>query len=199
MNTTIILASKSTHRADLLRNAGIKFQTVTAQISERDIEKPLLEAKLDGADVAEVLARAKADDVSSRNPSAWVIGCDQTLSLEGKLLHKCADMDEARRRLLELSGKTHHLNSAVTLVRDEEVIWSHVEVCSVTMRDLDPGFIGRHLAQVGDKILSSVGAYQIEGPGVQLFEKISGDYFSIIGLPILPLLVQLRKHDLVDG
>ncbi|MEM8653042.1 MAG: Maf-like protein [Pseudomonadota bacterium] len=194
----IILASKSQFRASLLENAGVKFTTDSANIDEREVEAPLLEAELGGADVAEVLGIAKATDVSSRNVDAYVIGCDQTLSLEGELLHKPEDMEAARRRLLQLSGKTHELNSSVAIVRNGEVLWSHVEVCRITFRDLDPGFVGRHTSEVGEILLQSVGAYQIEGPGVQLFEKIEGDYFSIMGLPLLALLAEMRKLKLVD-
>jgi len=194
----IILASKSTHRQTLLQNAGVKFSAQAADINEREVETPLIEAGLPGEDVAEVLAIAKATEISKSNTDAYVIGCDQTLSLEEELLHKVSNMEEAQKRLLLLSGKKHQLNAAVSLVRNSEVLWSHVEVATITMRKLDPGFIGRHLSDAGEKILSSVGAYQIEGLGVQLFEKVEGDYFSIIGLPILPLLAELRKLDLVE-
>lgn len=196
--TDIILASKSKHRQELLKNAGVSFSTQSADIDEREVEIPLIKAGLGGEDVAEVLAIAKATEVSKSNVDAYVIGCDQTLSLEGELLHKVKDMEEAQRRLLLLSGKKHQLNSAVTLIRNGEVLWSHVEIATITIRKLDPGFIGRHLSDAGEKVLSSVGAYQIEGLGVQLFEKIEGDYFSIIGLPVLPLLAQLRKLELVE-
>ena len=196
--TQIILASKSRHRAQLLENAGIEFETCSADINEREVEKPLLDAGLGGPDVAEVLAISKASQVSEKFADAFVIGCDQTLSFEGQLLHKPDDMEGARRRLLALSGKTHELNSAVTIVRNGETLWSHVEICRITFRSLDPGFIGRHLAAAGEGVLSSVGAYQIEGLGVQLFEKIDGDFFSIMGLPLLPLLAKLREMKLVD-
>lgn len=196
--TKIILASKSKYRAELLTNAGISFETEAAKIDEREIEAPLLAADLGGADVAEVLAIAKASDVSSRYPSAYVIGSDQTLSLAGELLHKPHDMEAARQRLLDLSGKSHELNSSVAIVRDGGTIWSYTETSIITFRELDPGFIGRHVADVGEKILSSVGAYQIEGKGVQLFEKIQGDFFSIMGLPLLPLLKELRRLELYE-
>lgn len=195
----IILASKSAYRAQLLENAGIEFQVQSANIEEREVEKPLLESGLGGADVAEVLAIAKATDVSQHQTDAWVIGSDQTLTLDGLLLHKPEDIEAARRRLLDLSGKSHELNSAVCIVRNSEVVWCHNEVSIITFRDLDPGFVGRHVSAVGDEVLSSVGAYQIEGMGVQLFQKIEGDFFSIMGLPLLPLLAELRKLDLVDG
>ena len=196
--TNIILASKSAHRQELLKNAGVGFSVQTAEIDEREVEAPLIEAGLGGEDVAEVLAIAKAMEVSKSNTDVYVIGSDQTLSLEGELLHKVKNMEEAQRRLLQLSGKKHQLNAAVALIRNGEVLWSHVEIATITMRKLDPGFIGRHLSDAGDKVLSSVGAYQIEGLGVQLFEKVEGDYFSIIGLPVLPLLAELRKLGLVE-
>lgn len=199
MNDTIILASKSAYRAQLLENAGIGFITEKAEIDERMIEAPLLEAEMGAADIAEVLAIAKASDVSARHPGAWVIGSDQTLSLGGELLHKPADMEEARRRLLLLSGKQHELNSAVAIVRDGETLWLHNEVSVITFRTLDPGFVGRHLSDVGEVALSSVGAYQIEGKGVQLFEKVEGDFFSIMGLPLLPLLAKMRDLGIMEN
>lgn len=195
----IILASKSVYRQQLLTNAGVKFNAVSADIDEREIEAPLIEAGLGGADVAEVLAIAKAENVSSSNLDAYVIGSDQTLSLEGELFHKPDNLEAAQKRLLTLSGKTHDLNSSIAIVRNGETLWTYVEVAHITFRNLDPGFIGRHTAQAGDKLLTSVGAYQIEGLGVQLFEKVEGDFFSIMGLPILPLLKKLREFKLVDG
>ena len=194
----IILASKSQYRAELLTNAGVAFSAESANIDEREVEAPLIEAEMGGADVAEVLAIAKAMDVSGRNPDAYVIGSDQTLSFEGELLHKPKDMAEARQRLLDLSGKSHELNSSVAIIRNGENIWTYTETSIITFRQLDPGFVGRHVAEVGDKILSSVGAYQIEGKGVQLFEKIKGDFFSIMGLPLLSLLAELRRLELLD-
>lgn len=195
----LVLASKSPYRAQLLKNVGLDVESQPADIDERAVETPLLKAGLNAADIADILAQTKATDVSKKNPDAYVIGCDQTLSLDDELLHKPANMEEARSRLLKMSGKTHQLNSAIVLVRNEEVLWSHVEIARLKMRDLDPGFIGRHLAKVGDSVLSSVGAYQIEGEGLQLFEKITGDYFTIMGLPLLPLLSELRQRKLIDG
>ena len=109
------------------------------------------------------------------------------------------DMEAARRRLLALSGKTHELNSAVCIVRDGEVLWSLCDISTIGFRKLDPGFVGRHLAAVGDRALTSVGAYQIEGQGIQLFNRIDGDFFSIMGLPLLPLLAKLRDLGLMDS
>jgi septum formation protein len=195
----LILASASTYRATMLANAGVSVEKVPAEIDERAVEDALEKSNLTPADIAQVLSQAKADEVSSRYPDAFVIGSDQTLSLDGMILHKPADMDAAIDRLMALSGKTHSLNSGVCIVRNEEVIWTHVETTQITFRKLEPAFVGRHLARVGKKALTSVGAYQIEGEGAQLIEHIDGDFFSIIGLPLLPLLGQLRKLDIIDG
>jgi len=199
MTTRLILASKSPFRSALLKNAGIEFSNESADIDERAVEAPLYETGATPEDVAQVLAEAKALDVSEKNPGAVVIGCDQTLSLGEEIFHKPADMEAAGRQLLQFSGKTHQLNSAVVLVKDGETLWRHVSVARMTMRALSPAFIGRYLGRVGDSALSSVGAYQVEGPGIQLFEKIEGDYFTIVGLPLLPLLAELRKEQLIDG
>ncbi|PJT21291.1 septum formation inhibitor Maf [Ochrobactrum sp. 30A/1000/2015] len=195
----LILASKSPFRSALLKNAGIEFSTASAEIDERAVEAPLYETGATPEEVAQVLAEAKALDVSEKNPGAVVIGCDQTLSLGDEIFHKPADMEAARRQLLKFSGMTHQLNSAVVLVKDGETLWRNVSIARMTMRDLDPGFVGRYLGRVGDAALSSVGAYQVEGPGIQLFDRIDGDYFTIVGLPLLPLLAELRKEKLIDG
>lgn len=195
----IILASGSPFRKKLLENAGIDVEAIQASIDERAVEAPLEGTGATPEDVALVLAEAKALDVSDKNPGTLVIGSDQTLSLGGAIFHKPADMEAARRHLLKLSGKTHHLNSAVVLVRDGETLWRHVGIARLTMRHLDPAFIGRHLSHVGEKALSSVGAYQVEGEGIQLFEKIDGDYFTIVGLPLIPLLAALRLQGAIDG
>ncbi|MER9754239.1 Maf-like protein [Mesorhizobium sp. M0166] len=199
MAEKIILASGSPFRKALLVNAGVSVEAVPASVDERALEAPPQNSGVSPEDVALVLAEAKATDVSERKPGALVLGCDQTLSLGDELFHKPADMEGARRHLLALSGKTHYLNSAVVLARDDQVLWRHVGIASLTMRKLDPAFIGRHLARVGAKALSSVGAYQIEGEGIQLFEKIEGNYFTIVGLPLLPVLAKLRELGAIDG
>jgi len=199
MTARIILASGSPFRKALLTNAGIAFDAIPADVDERALEAPLEGTGATPEDVASILAEAKAIDVSESHPGALVIGCDQTLSLGDRVFHKPRDKEDARRHLLDLSGKTHQLNSAVVLVRDGKTLWRNVSIARLTMRKLDPAFIGRHLARVGEKALSSVGAYQIEGEGIQLFEKIDGDYFTIVGLPLLPLLAELRGLGAIDG
>jgi len=199
MPETLILASGSPFRLAMLKNAGIDVEAMPAKVDERALEAPLKDSGASPEDVATILAEAKATEVSERLPGALVLGCDQTLSLGDEVFHKPADMEGARRHLLALSGKTHQLNSAAVLVRNGNVLWRHVGIANLTMRKLDPAFIGRHLARVGAKALSSVGAYQIEGQGIQLFEKVEGDHFTIVGLPLLPLLAELRSLGAIDG
>ncbi len=197
--TPLILASASQHRAMLLKSAGLKFTLQAAHIEERTIEEPLLKASLEPADIARILAEAKAKEVSERFPDALVIGCDQTLSLEERMFHKPRDMKDARQHLLAFSGKSHQLNSGIVLVKNGETLWRHVAIANMSVRQLDPGYIGRYLAKIGDKAMTSVGAYQIEGEGINLFDNIEGDTFTIIGLPLLPLLAKLREMDIIDG
>lgn len=199
MTANIILASTSPFRRALLENAGVAFDVDRPQVDERAVEEAVATSGVTPAEIALILAQAKAEEVSARQPASLVIGCDQTLSFEGQLLHKPKDMEEARRRLLAFSGQTHFLHSAVVVARGGLMIWSHVAEAAMTMRPLDPGFVGRHLARVGEKALSSVGAYQVEGEGIQLFERIEGDHFTIVGLPLLPLLKALRELGAIDG
>lgn len=195
----LILASQSPFRAMLMRNAGLTFEAQPAQIDERAIEAPLQASGISPEDLALILAQNKAVDVSSRNLDALVIGSDQTLSLEARVFHKPVDLDDARRHLTALSGKTHQLNSAVVLAHNGQILWKHMSIARLTMRELSPSFIDRHLERVGDSVLSSVGAYQYEKEGIQLFEHVDGDYFTIVGLPLIPLLAQLRLNGAIDG
>ncbi len=199
MPQPLVLASGSPFRKAMLENAGVQVEAVPADLDERALEAPLNESGASPEDVALVLAEAKAVEVSEHKPGRLVLGCDQTLSLGDEIFHKPADMEGARRHLLALSGKTHQLNAAAVLARDGNVLWRHVGVASLTMRKLEPAFIGRHLARVGEKALQSVGAYQVEGEGIQLFEKIEGDHFTIVGLPLLAVLAELRRLGAIDG
>lgn len=199
MTESLILASGSPFRKALLVNAGVAVEAVPAELDERAVEAPLKDSGASPEDVALVLAEAKAVEVSQRVPGRLVLGCDQTLSLGARLFHKPADMEAARRTLLALSGNTHQLNSAAVLAQNGDVLWRYVGVASLTMRRLDPAFIGRHLAKVGEKALQSVGAYQVEGEGIQLFERIEGDHFTIVGLPLLAVLAELRRLGAIDG
>lgn len=194
----LVLASGSRHRQALLAAAGIDAQSDPSTLDERLVEAPLKETGATPDEVALVLAEAKAVNVSERRPDVLVIGADQVLSVGDEILHKPADMEAARRTLLKLSGRTHHLDSAVVLARDGEAVWRHVSRASITFRTLTPAEIGRYLAAAGDAVLTSVGAYQVEGRGLQLMERIEGDLFTVIGLPMLPLIAELRARGALD-
>ncbi|MCP8895849.1 Maf-like protein [Shinella daejeonensis] len=199
MTPSLILASQSPFRRMLMENAGLAFEARPAQIDERAVEAAIAASHISPVDIAGELALAKARDVSGRAAGAYVIGSDQTLSLDGRVFHKPRNMAEARGHLEALSGRTHALNCGIALVRDGETLWRHVSIARLTMRPLSRPFIERHLERVGERVLASVGAYQLEGEGVQLFEAIDGDYFTILGLPLLPLLQQLRKFGVIDA
>ncbi|MBO9422010.1 Maf-like protein [Labrenzia sp. R4_2] len=195
----LVLASGSKIRAELMRNAGLTIDVDPANVDERAVEAPLMETGFPPEDLASVLAEAKTNDVSARRPGDLVIGADQILAFEGERRTKPDDMEAARRQLLAFSGKTHELLSAVVISKGGEAIWRHVSTARLTMRTLSPAFVGHYLAEAGDDVLSSVGAYQLEGLGLQLFEKIDGDYFTILGLPMLPLLAQLRELGVIEA
>lgn len=199
MRDRIILASASPIRRSLLANAGVTFTVDTARIDERQVEAELPAGHRPPDALALALAEAKARDVSARHPGAVVIGCDQTLSFRGEVLHKCFDRAAARERLMAMAGATHELNSAFALVRDGALIDQHVAIARLTMRPFGDAFIDTYLDQAGGDVLASVAAYQIEGRGIQLFEAIDGDYFTIAGLPLLPLLAALRDLGAIDA
>lgn len=188
----LILASNSAARKALLAGAGLRFEASPAQIDERALEAELL-GKAPEA-IARTLAEAKALDVSRRNRGATIIGGDQVLAFFGELLHKPADFAAARSQLDRLRGKLHHLHCGVALARDGALLWSESHSARLLMRDFTDTERDDVLALEGDAVLGSVGAYRLEGPSVRLFAAIEGDYFTILGLPLLPLLTALRLH-----
>lgn len=190
----LILASNSATRKALLRNAGLSFSVQPAAIDERAVEAAALGKTTNALTVAEHLAKAKAVAVSAFNTSALVIGADQTLTFDGGLLHRPENHHEARKQLIALKGRTHHLHAGVALARNGAVLWSHVETAGMTMRQFSDAELDEVLLLEGDAVLSSVGAYRLEGPSVRLFEAIAGDYFTVLGLPLLPLLAAIRQH-----
>lgn len=181
----------------LMSNAGLIFDHQAADIDERAIESDLTDTK--PAEVAMALAEAKAKNVAQSRPGSLVIGSDQTMSLGSRIYHKASSLEEAQANLQSLSNKTHRLNSAVVIARDDEILWRYVGHADLTMRPLSSEFIGHYLSQVGPDVLKSVGSYQLEGMGIQLFSKIDGDYFTIVGLPMLALLEKLRELGAIDG
>ena len=196
----LILASGSNSRARVLEAAGLAFIVEPPGLDEAVMRQAVGgKGSLSPHDVAEVLARAKAEAVSDLAPKAYVIGGDQVLALGDTIFSKPDSMEAARRQLLDLSGRTHTLHTAVAVATDGETIWAETTIATLSMRKLSPEFIGRYLAAAGEEVLSSVGAYQLESLGVQLFEKVDGDYFSILGLPLIPLLDTLRRERVIEG
>lgn len=193
----LTLASKSATRAAILRAAGVAFQIVSPDVDEATAKRDLLAGGATPCSVAEALARMKAVAVSGNRPGL-VIGADQTLDLDGVLHDKAAGLEEARERLILLRGQTHALHAAVAVARDGSVIWSLTETASLTMRSFSDSFLDAYLARAGSGVLKSVGGYQLEGEGAQLFEAIDGDYFSVLGLPLIPLLGALRREGALD-
>jgi septum formation protein len=192
----LILASQSRARQMLLANAGIAFEAVPADIDERSVQQNSgLSAP---GEIAGLLAREKACFVSSKNPGRYVVGADQTLALGNRLFSKPAGRAQAADQLRLLAGGTHELHSAVAVARDGKIVFSDVSVARMTMRRLDESAIEAYLDQAGQAVTTSVGAYQLEGLGVHLFERIEGDHFTILGLPLLPLLAFLRGEGLLN-
>ncbi len=189
----LILASQSQTRKALLQQAGLEFTTARTALDERTIEQGVIEAGGDGRDVALLLAQRKAIAVAASHPGALVIGADQTLSLGTELLHKPADRRGAIAQLEHLKGKTHRLHAGVALARDTQILWSDVQTAELTMRQFSDAERDDVLAREGDAVLASVGGYRLEGPSIRLFQTVSGDYFTILGLPLLPLLAALRE------
>ena len=192
----LILASQSRARQMLLANAGISFDAVPADIDERSVQKNSgLSAP---GEIAGLLAREKACFVSAKNPGHYVAGADQTLALGNRLFSKPSGRAQAAAQLRLLAGHTHELHSAVAVARDEKIVFSDVVVARMTMRRLGENEIDAYLDQAGQAVTTSVGAYQLEGLGVHLFERIEGDHFTILGLPLLPLLAFLRGEGLLS-
>ncbi|MDH3581315.1 MAG: Maf family protein [Hyphomicrobiales bacterium] len=194
----IILASASKSRQALLQGAGVAARTAPADINEKAIRTALQRSGgTTPGDIAEVLARAKAETISEAERNAVVIGADQVLELDGEIFEKPPDMEAARKTILALRGKTHQLHASVAVARAGDAVWAHTETAHMTMRDFDAKFVGRYLSAAGEGVLGSVGAYQLEGVGIHLFSEIKGDYFTILGLPLLPLLDYLRGEGIV--
>jgi septum formation protein len=191
----LVLASQSRARQTLLANAGIAFEAVTADIDERAVQQA--SGLIAPGDIAALLAREKAVAVSSLRPGGFVVGADQTLARGTRLFSKPAGRAQAAEQLRALAGGSHELHSAVAVARDGKIIFEAVSTAEMTMRPLGEAEIEVYLDQAGEAVMSSVGAYQLEGLGAHLFERIAGDHFTILGLPLLPLLAFLRSQRLL--
>jgi septum formation protein len=193
----LVLASASSIRQTLLRNAGIEFESDPANIDEGKL-KIELKAQQAGAEMAAIeLAAHKAQAVSARQPNKLVIGADQILDEHGTWFDKPTDMETAARQLERLAGRPHRLVNGITVVEDGVEVWRHADSVTMLMRPLSRNFIDDYLQRAGDAALKSVGGYQLEGFGAQLFERVDGDYFSVLGLPLLPLLAFLRRRGVI--
>jgi septum formation protein len=191
----LILASQSQARQALLANAGIAFEAIPAEIDERAIQ--LASGLSSPGEIAALLAREKAVSVSLRHPGQFVVGADQTLALGQRLFSKPAGRAQAAEQLRALAGRAHELHSAVAVARDGATLFADAAIARMTMRVLDDAAISAYLDAAGEAVITSVGAYQLEGPGIHLFERIEGDHFTILGLPLLPLLKFLRSERLL--
>ena len=191
MTDQIILASGSKIRAQLLQNAGVEFTTVVARIDEEMIRQSLTAEEASPRDIADTLAEMKAQKVASKHPEALVIGCDQILSFENACLAKTKSPEEAIAQLKEMRGKRHQLLSATVIYGEGKPLWRHVGVVRLHMRDVSDAYIAAYVARNWESIQHSVGAYKLEEEGVRLFTRIEGDYFNVLGLPLLDLLSYL--------
>ena len=192
----LILASGSKVRAMLLRNAGLEFGVRDSRVDEDAVKNKFAGSDTDA--LALKLAEEKALTVSRTEPATLVIGADQILSCNGARFDKPRDMAEARANLQRFRARAHILHSGLALALGGEIVWRHVDQAHLTMRDFSDDFLAWYLTTLGEKVRSSVGCYQLEGPGIQLFERIEGDYFTILGLPLLPLLAELRRREVLQ-
>lgn len=193
----LVLASASAARRALLQGAGLRFDALPAMVDEAAIKEAAQAEAIPPADAALMLADAKAERIARRDPEALVIGCDQLLVCEGRWYDKPADLAAARAQLLALRGRSHELVTAVVCHRRGGRVWQHVALPRLVMRDFSEAFLESYLALEGDAVLGSVGAYRLEGPGVHLFARVSGEHSAILGLPMLELLAFLRHHQLL--
>lgn len=189
----LILASKSAARRAMLSDAGVPFVVQVADVDEDALKTP----GVDPVELAVELARAKALAVSRHDVDAWVLGADQTLAFDGGLVSKAATLDAARERLSAMRGRTHQLHSGAALARNGQVVWSGVDTVEMKMRDFSDAFLDAYLAAEGEALLSCVGSYRLEGLGAQLFEAVEGDYFTVLGLPLWPVLAELRRAGVI--
>ncbi|MBO6763412.1 nucleoside triphosphate pyrophosphatase [Maricaulis sp.] len=195
--TDFVLASGSQIRRQILDNAGIDFSVEKPDVDESVIKEQ--RSDLSPAEMALVLGKAKAEAVSRGRPKALVLGADQTMELDGSLLDKLPDAALARDRLMAMRGRSHQLHSGLALYRDGECVWQHQQSSTLHVRAFSDAFLDDYLERAGFALTASVGAYAFEGLGAQLFEKIDGDYYAILGLPLLPLLDALREFDVIPA
>lgn len=198
MSERLILASGSSARAAMLAAAGVEFDAVPAVIDEAAVKASLADEDAPARDVVDTLAEFKAARVSARHPGRLVLGADQVLVLDGRIFDKPRDMEEARTQLGLLRGRRHHLLSAAVVCEDGRPVWRHVGTVRLVMRNFSDAFLEGYLDRHGEALLETVGAYRLEQGGVALFERIDGDYFTVLGLPLLPVMAWLRLRGVAE-
>jgi nucleoside triphosphate pyrophosphatase len=195
----LVLASETGSLRRLLAASGLAFRVVSPNLKENSPTQALLETlgEADPADVAELLTRTRIEEANARAPGSLIIGAHQVVSLDGKVLEKPTTVDAARDLLFALRGKTHQLHSAVALAEDGNITWTHVETAQLTMRSFSAQFVGRYLAATGPQVCEWPGAYELDGVGLQLFDRIQGDFLTTLGAPIFLLFERLREIGLM--
>jgi septum formation protein len=195
----LVLASESGSLRRLLAASGLAFRIVSLNLGESAPNQAMLETlgETDPADVAEVFARTRIEEANARAPGSLIIGAHQIVSLDGKVLENPATVDAARDLLFELRGKTHQLHSAIALAEDGNIMWTHVETAQLTMRSFSAQFVGRYLSATGPQVCDLPGAYQLDAIGLQLFDRIQGDYLTTLGAPVFLLFERLRQIGLM--
>lgn len=199
MEPPLILASASKTRQRMLENAGVIIDAIPANVDEAALKQSLIAEAFSVRDMADSLAEAKARSVTMMHPNRLVLGADQILVQDGQFFSKAQTFDDAKTMLKALSGKTHQLVSAAVVYENQTPVWRAISAASLTMRNLSDSYIDQYLATLGENAFWSVGCYQLEGLGAQLFSKIDGDYFTILGLPLLPVLDFLRGRGIVPA
>ncbi len=199
MTKKFVLASGSQIRADLLRNAGLDFTTIVARVDEETVKDSLAAESASPRDVADVLAELKARKISEKHPDALVLGCDQVLDFDNVVFSKPETQDDALAQLKTLRGKTHRLLSAAVLYHQARPVWRHVGTVRLHMRDASDEYLQTYVARNWESVRFSVGSYKLEEEGVRLFHRIEGDYFNVLGLPLLELLAHLTLTGEIEG
>ena len=196
---TVVLASSSKTRREILEKAGVIIEAITPRIDEEEIKRAMTAENAGAAEITEVLAEQKARSVSRQRPRDLVIGADQILEMDGRIFSKAEDLATAREALVSLRGREHCLFSCVCVLRDGQRLWHKLDSAKLTMREFSDEFLEAYLRSIEDQAFAGPGSYRIEDVGSQLFSRISGDYFTILGLPLLPLLEFLRVHEALQA